>query len=84
MQPPPIVDIELPYSVMVHDDAGLVVKLLVPHFMVLACMRPRLCPGSCIKTTQLSEPFIQVRLAGLRAEPSSPSPPKSQRFDCLK
>src|SRR3954465_6030114 len=37
-QPPPMVDIELPYSVIVQDDAGVVEKLLLPHFMVLACM----------------------------------------------
>src|SRR3954465_12727736 len=35
LRPPPIVDIELPYSVMVQDDAGLAEKLFDPHFMVL-------------------------------------------------
>ena len=55
---------------------GVVEKLDVPHFMVLACMRPRLCPGSCMSTTQLSDPFIQIRLAGLVVDllPGEPEP----------
>ena len=84
LQPPPIVDMVLPYSVMVQDVAGVVEKLAVPHLMVFACIKPRLWPGSCMSTTQLSDPFIHVRLAGLEIEPSSPKPPQSHRLDLLK
>ncbi len=79
-----MVDMPLPYSVMVQELIGVVEKLVVPHFMALACMRPRLCPGSCMSTTHASEPFIQVRFAGLLSDPSSPRPPKLHSFDSLK
>ena len=73
-----MVVIEFAYSVIVHAVAGVLEKLLVPHLIWLACIRPRLCPGSCMRTMQLSPPFIQVCFEGLTDEPSSPKPPNGQ------
>ena len=76
--------IELAYSVIVQAVAGVAEKLLVPHLIWLACMRPMLCPGSCIRTTQLSDPFIQVCFDGRTDEPSSPRPPNAQTLVRVK
>jgi hypothetical protein len=77
-QPCPIVEKVLPYSVTVQSVTGVLVSVAPGQAMVLACIRPRLCPGSCMRTTQLSEPFTQVRFAGRPTAPSSPRPPKLQ------
>ena len=37
---------------------------------------PKLCPGSCTRTTQLLLPLYQVSRAGLCGLPTEPRPPQ--------
>ena len=87
-QPPPIGSNVSPYSLAVQPAFGSSSIELVPHFSDDECCMPKLCPGSCTRTTQPTEWLYQVFADGFWGVPTDARPlqphelvllPKNQR-----
>ena len=73
-QPPPMTVIGLPYSLLVQVDVSLAMVAPV-HFMVDACMRPKLWPSSWpVAVQNVPSLFSQTYLPGLVDVPCAPQP----------
>src|SRR5262249_27605474 len=74
-QPPPIGSKRSPYSLAVQPWVGSSRKAADgPHASDEECCMPKLCPGSCTRTTQLVEALYQVLRCGRSGVPTDARP----------
>src|SRR5215471_3412900 len=71
LHPPPIGSYLSPYSLCMQLPCGVSTNDCVPHVIDDECCMPKLCPGSCTRTTQPADALYQVSFCGRCGVPSS-------------